>query len=70
MAAKKWSAEDLLALEKLVDRYDVASMLESLSDICHEKAEHIADNWGDVKTAKTWARAGIEVGSVSHSVKV
>lgn len=43
------------ALEALVDRMGLKGTVELLAIICGEKAQHIAVNWQDVKTAKTWA---------------
>lgn len=43
-----------LALEQLVDRHGLAGVVDALSDIAREKAEHIRVNWQDSVLADTW----------------
>jgi hypothetical protein len=43
-------------LEAFIDRYGVADVLHALEKICDAKAEHIAVNWQDAKSAKQWAK--------------
>lgn len=47
-------AEDGTALEALVDKYSIETVIEALSQICSAKAEHIATNWQDAHLAKRW----------------
>jgi hypothetical protein len=42
-------------LEQEVDRCGIRAVLESLAIVCDLKAEHLASNWQDTKTAKVWA---------------
>jgi hypothetical protein len=44
-----------LRLETLVDRHGLAQVLIALSEICGEKANHIATAWQDTTLAKRWA---------------
>jgi hypothetical protein len=46
------------ALEAIVDRNSLPEVLEALSQICYEKAEHIETNWLDTELAKAWRKAG------------
>jgi hypothetical protein len=49
--------EDLEAqLESLVDQTSLLSVLETLTDICHGKAEHLRSNWQDNTAAKAWEK--------------
>lgn len=41
-------------LERIVDRYSVAQVVQALCDICHEKADHLATNWQDHAAAARW----------------
>lgn len=50
-----------IQLEALLDRSDPYSVLLALSEICQEKAEHIAENWQDASLARTWRQASIAV---------
>ena len=45
-------------LEDMVDKDDLKSVLEALSEICDLKAEHLVSNWQDPNTARLWNRAG------------
>jgi len=57
-----------VALEAQVDTCGLSSVLMALSEICGEKAEHIATNWQDAKTAKVWATAEGRIGVIVPSV--
>jgi hypothetical protein len=46
---------DKLLIEGLIDRYGIDQILEITSEICGEKAQHIAENWQDTSLAKRWA---------------
>jgi hypothetical protein len=41
-------------LEMLLDKSSVAAILEVLSNICAEKADHIQTNWQDGGLATEW----------------
>ena len=50
-----------LAMEMLVDRIGVASVVEELARITHEKSNHLKNNWQASPTSpevKEWDRAG------------
>ena len=47
---------DVETLESMMDRSSVRDMLEALSQITYEKAQHIAENWQDKNTATVWER--------------
>jgi hypothetical protein len=55
-------------LEAAVDGAGLSSVLMALSEICGEKAEHIATNWQDTKTAKVWATAEGRIGVIVPSI--
>ena len=44
------------ALETLVDKHSVYDVLEALTDVMGEKAEHIRANWQDIPLALEWER--------------
>lgn len=41
-------------LERMVDSFDLAGVIDALADICEAKAEHVATAWQDTRTAKLW----------------
>ena len=51
------NAEEMLALETLLDRVGLFEMLIALSVICGDKADHIRVNWQDERTARAWDEA-------------
>jgi hypothetical protein len=53
--ATSWNT-DKDSLEKLVDRRSVGEILEMLSEMSYEKAEHLRSNWQDEVSAKTWEK--------------
>ena len=60
---------ELLALEKLIDRIGLAEVLRQTASICHEKAEHIGNNWQDIKTAKVWTQAAQKIERAANAVE-
>ena len=46
------------ALEAQIDSSSLEDVIDALSEICQEKAEHIRSNWGDYALALHWERAG------------
>jgi hypothetical protein len=41
-------------LEKLVDEHGLVNIAAELAQICSLKSQHIASNWQDDATARTW----------------
>ncbi len=74
MARMHKSDEKLLVnthkLEELIDSIGVGSVLEAISEICEEKAEHIESNWQDRVLAKLWQKVGKRIGALSRSTLV
>jgi hypothetical protein len=58
------------ALEKIVDQSDLASVIIALGLMCHEKAEHIRENWQDPITARVWDRCGKNCMTLSENSAV
>ncbi len=42
-------------LEALIDRHGLTHVVNTLSVICAEKAEHLRSNWQDKAAAKVWS---------------
>jgi hypothetical protein len=49
-------------LESLIDSNSLSTVLDAISVICHEKAEHVNENWQDKTLAKSWVKAGNRIG--------
>lgn len=43
-------------LEEMIDAGGLTKLVDALSVIAFEKAEHIRSNWQDVTTANAWER--------------
>lgn len=52
------------AVEALIDGCGIDAVLMAISDICGQKAVHIAENWQDVTLAKRWATLEGAVGVI------
>lgn len=50
--------ELLNELEQIVDKSNLSTVLNVLSEICYEKEDHLQSNWNDANTAKLWHNAG------------
>ena len=44
------------ALENLVDKTSLEDVVDSLAELCLEKAEHLESNWQDTKSASSWLK--------------
>jgi hypothetical protein len=56
--------QDLELLEGIIDRSSPSHVLQSLSEICFEKAIHIRENWQDEKLAKQWEQTGSKIARI------
>lgn len=45
-------------LERQIDSVGLFEVLQAISEICYEKAEHVNDNWQDKDLARCWQMAG------------
>ena len=61
-------AED--ALEAMVDRFGLQSVLNGLAYICSGKADHIAHNWQDQRSARHWERAAIHLTNAADDTAI
>jgi hypothetical protein len=57
--------KELVELEELIDRASLQAVLEAISTICGEKADHILGSYDDRATAKVWQTAERAIGVVS-----
>ena len=55
-------------LEMLLDKYGPEAIATALSEICHEKADHVRTNWQDEALARVWDRNGKEFGKCAGKV--
>ena len=60
------NAKDTDSLEGLLDKTTLQDFLETLAEICNEKADHLRANWQDNATAKLWDAAAKRVEFVAH----
>ena len=61
---------DERALEDIMDKSSLEKVLESLANICYEKAEHLRENWQDYTAAKIWDKAAHVVDRAAANVPV
>lgn len=70
MANKDLNQDQRDSLEALMDECGVQAILEALSAICGEKADHIEQSYNDSITAKVWRTVEGEIGCASVSVSI
>lgn len=58
------TAQEKDQVEALVDGCGLSSVLMALSEICGEKAEHVATNWQDAALTRDWATACGRIGVI------
>jgi len=52
-------------LEAFVDEHGMYAVLQTLSDICHGKADHLRSNWQDEDGAKVWDKDATTIARAS-----
>lgn len=57
-------------VEEFIDSEGLDKLLELIGDICHQKGQHLRENWQDVTTAKLWERAGAKVSGMATNRQV
>lgn len=45
-------------IEEIVDKYGLMALVDSVCQVCYDKAEHIRTNYQDEVLAKQWDDAG------------
>lgn len=63
-------SELMRALEDMVDRHGLQTVLATLSEICSEKDNHITQNWQDDALAGMWEKAGRRVDQAANDPHV
>ena len=51
-------------LEGMVDANGLDEVIDMLSDVCGEKADHISTNWQEEGLAKDWRKASYYINAV------
>lgn len=54
-----------MELEQFVDKYGMYGVLQSLSEVCQDKAEHLSVNWQDYEGAKNWRKDATAIARLS-----
>lgn len=58
-----------IELENLIDAYGLTLILEAIAEISGEKANHLACNWQDAKSAALWERVASKVWSAATTAE-
>ena len=58
------------AIEQMIDRVGLATVLRSIQAICIGKADHIHTNWQDQHLAKQWERAARVVAKAAEHEQI
>ncbi len=56
-------------LETLIDRHSLGAVLENMSSICYEKADHIRSNWQDEALATVWDRMARRIATQARAAE-
>lgn len=57
-------------LDVLIDKHGLRLVLELLSLVCHEKADHLRSSWQDDRTARTWEHDAKRIDACAAKVGV
>ena len=58
MSARVLTQDERNTIESLIDSSSLANVVDALTTICYEKADHIDSNWQDHGLARMWTKAG------------
>ena len=61
---------DKVILEEMIDKYNMQTVLEVLTDICDEKARHIMESYQDDPLAGYWNRLAGEIGAIAFGLTI
>jgi hypothetical protein len=64
------STTDKFNLEQMIDTHGLASVLETISTICAEKADHIRANYDDRTLARAWQTTANRIERCADAVTV
>ena len=56
-------------IETIIDRVGMLCFINTVVDICEEKADHIRSNWQDKHLAKVWERKAKVLNDVKFNHK-
>jgi len=48
--------KEMYELEDIVDSQGLSNVIDLLSEICYEKADHLRSNWQDESLARSWEK--------------
>jgi hypothetical protein len=48
-----------IALERMIDERGLTFVVDSIIEVCYEKADHIRGSYGDESLASQWGKAGL-----------
>lgn len=60
--------DEAVALEAMIDRCGLETVVAALALICGEKAEHVRSNWQDRALAKAWDRCGAHLSKAETAI--
>jgi hypothetical protein len=63
----KFNADFLELLENAIDEKGLPNVLESLEQVCYEKAAHLRSNWQDESGVQTWERAARKLSYLANN---
>jgi len=55
-------------LEAIIDSDGIEETLAALANLCHEKENHIRENWQDESLANEWRKKGNRIQRLSDSM--
>lgn len=63
-------AENMTALERMVDQHTMSGVLGMLAEIASLKEQHVNENWSDTGLAKQWRKAELALDRLHVNMSV
>lgn len=55
-------------LERLIDRYDLESILDTLAEVCYEESARVLEVWQDKDLSNEWTKCGMIINHAETKV--
>ena len=57
-------------IEDMIDEHGLQHVIETISDVCYEKEQHIKENWQDIPLSATWNKAARYLFTCAMTTKI
>ena len=56
-------------LETAIDNFGLSTVLDMMTDICNEKADHIYESYQDASLSSAWEKAAKKIDNTAYTIR-